>query len=251
MQQLRKEVKLPLLFAPGFVYRLFSFMLSYKKELSEFVAFSFVIPCQAQLMSSMHLTTNMSPPGPLPIPSPMDSQTSRTGGGDAAYVQNYMPLFPGQVAPSDQAVVSTVPQPLSHDPLAQCLPGQDMASAASMVPSPLNNTSALDETVPPSVITHTASSTITPSDAATTFSQASEYCSISTQSPPPPSQLQTMTPSPATPVQHHQTFALPRPFQSSSANKNRPVQRIAPANPLPSSQFILTGLLFLISSSRS
>uniref|UniRef100_A0A4W6GB49 MLX interacting protein n=1 Tax=Lates calcarifer TaxID=8187 RepID=A0A4W6GB49_LATCA len=215
--------------------------LSSSSSQSQFVAFSFVIPCQAQLMSSMHLTTNMSPPGPLPIPSPMDSQTSRTGGGDAAYVQNYMPLFPGQVAPSDQAVVSTVPQPLSHDPLAQCLPGQDMASAASMVPSPLNNTSALDETVPPSVITHTASSTITPSDAATTFSQASEYCSISTQSPPPPSQLQTMTPSPATPVQHHQTFALPRPFQSSSANKNRPVQRIAPANPLPSSQFILTG----------
>lgn len=191
-------------------------------------------------MSSMQLTTNhISPPGPLPIPTPMASQTSRTcgGGGDAAFVQNYMPLFSGQVAPSDQTVVTSV----SNDPLAQCLPGQDMVSAAPMVPSSLDNTSVLGETVAPTVITHTASSTVTPSDTATTFSHASEYSSISTQ-PPPPSQLQSLAPLPATSVQHPQTFALPRPFQSSSANKNRPVQRIAPAKPLPSSHLILTGL---------
>ncbi|XP_040011637.1 MLX-interacting protein isoform X2 [Xiphias gladius] len=200
---------------------------------------------QAQLMSSMQLTTNhISPPGPLPIPSPMVSQTSQTSGGgsggNVAFVQNYMPLFPGQVTPSDHAVVSSVSQPLSHDPLAQCLPGQDMASATPMVPSPLDNTSALDETVVPSVITHTASSTVTPSAAATTFSHGSEYGSISAQPPPPPSQLQPMAPLPATPVPHSQTFAVPRPFQSSSANKNRPVQRIAPANTLPPSHLILT-----------
>nr|XP_046243477.1 MLX-interacting protein isoform X2 [Scatophagus argus] len=199
---------------------------------------------QAQLISSMQLTTNhISPPGPLPIPSPMTSETSRTDGNssDAAYVQNYMPLFPGQVARSDQAVVSTVSQPLSHDPLAQCLSGQDMASAAPMVPSPLENTSALGETVPPSVITHTASSTVTPSDAATTFSHGTEYSSISTLPPPPPSQLQPLASLPATSVPPSQTFALPRPLQSSSANKNRPVQRIALANTLPSSQLIFTG----------
>ncbi|XP_056233426.1 MLX-interacting protein isoform X3 [Seriola aureovittata] len=198
---------------------------------------------QAQLMSAMQLTTNhISPPGPLPIPSPMVSQTSRTGGGggDAPYVQNYMTLFPGQVAPSDQAGVSSVSQTLSHDPLVPCLPGQDMASAAPMVPSPLDSTSALDESVAPSVITHTASSTVTASDAATTFSHGSEYGSISTQPPPPPSQLQPMARLPATPVQHPQTFAMPRPFLSSSANKNRPVQRIAPANTLPPSHLILT-----------
>ncbi|XP_023266429.1 MLX-interacting protein isoform X3 [Seriola lalandi dorsalis] len=198
---------------------------------------------QAQLMSAMQLTTNhISPPGPLPIPSPMVSQTSRTGGGggDAPYVQNYMTLFPGQVAPSDQAGVSSVSQALSHDPLVPCLPGQDMASAAPMVPSPLDSTSALDESVAPSVITHTASSTVTASDAATTFSHGSEYGSISTQPPPPPSQLQPMARLPATPVQHPQTFAMPRPFLSSSANKNRPVQRIAPANTLPPSHLILT-----------
>ncbi|XP_059193095.1 MLX-interacting protein isoform X2 [Centropristis striata] len=181
---------------------------------------------QAQLMSSMLTTNHISPPGPLPVPSPMASQTSRPG---AAYVPNYMPLFSGQVAPSGQAVVSSV----SHDPLVQCLPGQDL------VPSPLDNTSALDETVSPSVITHTASSTVTPSDATTTFSHASEYSSISTQPPAPTSQLQPLAPLPATPVQHPQTFALPRPFQSSSANKNLPVQRIAPANSLPPSHLIL------------
>uniref|UniRef100_UPI0037E784A1 MLX-interacting protein isoform X2 n=1 Tax=Semicossyphus pulcher TaxID=241346 RepID=UPI0037E784A1 len=193
---------------------------------------------QAQLMSSMQLTTNnISPPGSLPIPSPMACQTSRTGGNDAAYVQTYMPLFPGQVAPSE-AVVSS--QSLSHDPMAQCLSDQDLASAAPMVPSPLDNSSGLSETVVPSVITHTASSTVTPSNAATTFSHGSEYSSISTQAPPPPSQLQPLALLAATPVQQPQTFALPRPFHSSSANKIRPVQRIAPANTLPPSHLILT-----------
>ncbi|XP_030274056.1 MLX-interacting protein isoform X1 [Sparus aurata] len=199
---------------------------------------------QAQLMSSMQLTTNhISPPGPLPIPSPMANQTSGTGGGgggDSAYVQNYMPLFPGPVAPADQAVVSSVSQSLSHDPLAQCLSGQDMASAAPMVPSPLDNTSALGETVAPTVITHTASSTVTPNDSATTYSHSSDYSSISTQPPPPSTQLQPLASLPATSVQHPQTFALPRPFQSSCANKNRPVQRIALASTLPSSHLILT-----------
>ncbi|XP_076587342.1 MLX-interacting protein isoform X1 [Chaetodon auriga] len=187
---------------------------------------------QAQLMSSMQLTTNhISSPGPLSIPSQMASQTNRTGGGgDAGYVQNYMPLFPGQVAPSDQAVVSSVSQSLSHDPLAQCLSGQDMASAAPMVPSAL-------ETVPPSVITHTASSTVTLSDAATTFSHGSEYSSISAQ---PPSQFQSLASLPTTSAQHPQTFAIPRPFQPSSANKNQPMQRIAAANTLPSSHLLLT-----------
>uniref|UniRef100_A0A3Q3JDL3 BHLH domain-containing protein n=1 Tax=Monopterus albus TaxID=43700 RepID=A0A3Q3JDL3_MONAL len=182
---------------------------------------------QAQLMSSMQPTT-ISLPGPLPIPSPMASQTSQTGGGgNAAYIPNYMPLFTGQVEPSDQAVVSSVSQPLSHDALAQCLPGQDMTSASPMVPS------ALDETIAPSVITHTASSIVTPSDAP----------------PPPPSQLQPMAPLPVTPAQHPQTFVLPRPFQPSSTIKNRPVQRIAPATTLPPPHLILTGL-FPISRSR-
>ncbi|XP_008292648.1 MLX-interacting protein-like isoform X4 [Stegastes partitus] len=189
---------------------------------------------QVQLMSSMQLSGNhITPSCPLPIPSPMAGQTSRSGGsGGTDFVQNYLSLFPGQVTASDQAGVS-------HDPLAQCLPGQDMGSAAPMVPSPLNNTSALDETVAHSVITHTASSTVTPSNTATTFSHSSDYSSMSTQPPPPSSQLQPLAALPSTPV-HPQTFALPRPFQPCSANKSRPMQRIAPANPLPQSHLILT-----------
>ncbi|XP_019956597.1 MLX-interacting protein isoform X2 [Paralichthys olivaceus] len=198
---------------------------------------------QAQLMSSMQLATNhISPPGPLPLPSPMVAQTSRTGGcgDDATYLQNYMPLFSGQVAPSDQAVVSSISQQLSHDRLAQCLPGHGMASEEPMVPSPLDNTSVLDEAGSPSVITHTTSSVVTPSNGASTISHGSEYGSISTQASPPPSQLQPLAPLPATPVQHPQTFALPRPFQLSSANKVRSVQRIAPASTLPPPHLVFT-----------
>ncbi|KAG7491005.1 MLX-interacting protein isoform X1 [Solea senegalensis] len=190
---------------------------------------------QAQLMSSMQLTTNhIPPPGLLPLPSPMVSQTSQTGGdgsGDAStYAQNYMPLFPGQVVPGDQTV-SAVAQQLSHDHLVQCLPGQDMASAAPMVPPP-------DDTVAPSVITHTTSSVVTPSNTPPTICHGSEYASISTQHPP--SQLQPLAPLPTTPAQQPQSFALPRPFQPSSANKIRPVQRIAPANTLPAPHLIFT-----------
>ncbi|XP_056275449.1 MLX-interacting protein isoform X2 [Pseudoliparis swirei] len=198
---------------------------------------------QAELMSSMLASNNSSAPGPLPISSPIAAQTSRTSGGrdDAIFVQNYMPLFSGHVVPRDQAAVSSVSRPLSHDPLAQCLPGQDMASAAPMVASPLDNIPALDETVEPSAITHETSSTVKPSDAGTNFSHASDYSSISPQPPPPPSQLQPLAPLTASSVQHPQTFALPRPpFQASSANKSRPVKRIAPANTLSSSHLILT-----------
>ncbi|XP_033947019.1 MLX-interacting protein isoform X4 [Pseudochaenichthys georgianus] len=137
------------------------------------------------------------------------------------------PVFPS-VLPTAPSVT---PLPSSSS-RSQCLSGQDLTSEpAPMVPSPLDNTSALDET-------HTAPSTVPPSDAASNFSQASEYSSIS--APPPPSQLQSLAPLPAPPVRHPQTFVLPRPFQSSSSNKNRPVQRIAPANTHPTSHLILT-----------
>lgn len=195
-------------------------------------------------MSSMLTSNNIVPPGRLPLPSPMASPADGAAAAAAAYEQNYLPLFPGHVAPRDQAAIPSVPQPLSHDPLSQCHPGQDLVSAAPMVPSPLDNTSALDEAVEPAVITHKTPA-VKPSDAASTFSHASDYGSISTQPPPPPPQLQPLAPLPAMPVQHPQTFALPRPFYPSSANKNRPVQRIAPANTLPSSILIRTGWFFL------
>lgn len=195
-------------------------------------------------MSSMQLTANhMSPPSP--IPSPMTGQTSRTScsDGDAAFVQNYISLYPEQVTPSNQGVSG----PVSHDPLAQCLSAQDVASPTPLLPSALDSTSPLGETVAPSVITHTTSSIVTPSDAATTFSHGTDYSSISTQALPPPPQLQPMAALPATSMQQPHSFTMPRPLRPSSANKKQSVHRIALANPIPSSHLILTGLLFLIS----
>ncbi|MED6242120.1 hypothetical protein ATANTOWER_000419 [Ataeniobius toweri] len=182
---------------------------------------------QAPLMSTLQLSPNqITPAGPLP----MHSQTTQTdSGGGGAYVQNYMPLFAGQVVSNSQSAASSVSQPLSHNPLVPCLPGQNVSSAAPMIPSPLNNSSVLDETVALSVKTHTAPSAVTSSTTASTVSHISA----------PQSQLQLLAPLSATPIQHPQTFALPRPFQSNSSCKVRPVPRIAPANTLPSSQFIL------------
>ncbi|XP_068617040.1 MLX-interacting protein [Brachionichthys hirsutus] len=192
---------------------------------------------QAHLMSSLHFTTNHIPsPGPSSITSPMASQS---GGSDAVYGQNYMPLFPGQAVPGDQAIGSPS-QSLPLDPMATCLSGQNLASAAPVVPSPLDDASALGEIVAPSVITHTTSSTVTLADAATTFSHGADYGSIPTLPPPPPCQLQPVASVPASSAQRPQTFALPHPVQPSSANKIRPVQRIAVANTLPSSHLILT-----------
>ncbi|XP_029999727.1 MLX-interacting protein isoform X5 [Sphaeramia orbicularis] len=174
---------------------------------------------------------DMIQPGLIPLQPNLDFMDSFDPLQDLFHSLR-QPAFPS-VSPTASSVT---PLPSSSSQ-SQCLPGQDMASAAP-VPSPLDNTSALDATVTPSVITHTASSTVTPSNAATTFSHGSEYSSLSPHPQPPPSQLQQMAPLPATPVQ--QTFALPRPFQSASTNKNRPVQRIAPANPLSASHLILT-----------
>uniref|UniRef100_A0A674CU31 MLX interacting protein n=1 Tax=Salmo trutta TaxID=8032 RepID=A0A674CU31_SALTR len=173
---------------------------------------------QGQLLSSMHLSADLPSishdhrlvsPAPLPISSLMANQTSGTGEG-SSYVQNYMPLF-------------TAPGPPS-------------------APPPLDDATSLDGSPPPSVITHTASSTVTPSEAATTFSQGSELSSLTrTPPPPPPPPLQPLAPSPAIPLQHPQTFALPRPIQPScSSKKTCHVQRIVPANPIPSSHLILT-----------
>ncbi|KAM9743864.1 MLX-interacting protein isoform 1-T1 [Menidia menidia] len=195
---------------------------------------------QAQLMSSLQLSGNqITPNSSLLIHSlPAIASQPTQGGSGTAFVENYMPLFPDQVEPSNQSVVSSVSPPLSHDPLAQCLQGQSLGSAAPLVPSALDSSSALDENVANSVITHTAPSTVTPSDTATTFSHISDYGSISKQRQKPPSQLKPVAPVNTTPPVP--AFALPRPFQPNSANKVRPVQRIAPANKLPSSHLILT-----------
>ncbi|CAB1321880.1 unnamed protein product, partial [Coregonus sp. 'balchen'] len=208
---------------------------------------------QGLLLSSMHLSADLPSishdhrlivsPVPLPISSLMANQTSGTGGG-SSYVQNYMPLFTASVPPSGQAGGSSLMQPSAPPTLPHTQPCQGAVTATSVAPPPLDDATSLDGSPPPSVITHTASSTVTPSEAATTFSQGSELSSLTRAPPPPPPPLQPLAPSPAIPLHHPQTFALPRPIQPSCPNKKTcHVQRIVPANPIPSSHLILTSEL--------
>lgn len=191
---------------------------------------------QAQLMSSTPLPTNhMSPPAP--IPSSMISRNSQTVGsdGDAAFVQTYLPLFSVPEVATDHAV----PRPLSQDPLGQCLSGQEVAASA------LTDPSRVDEAIVPSVITHTASSTVTPSNVATTFCHGTDYSSLSTPVLPPPPQLQPSGSVPSAAVQQAHSFTVPHPIQPSK--KKPSVQRVALSSTVSSPHLILTGLSCLLS----
>uniref|UniRef100_A0A8C7LV20 MLX interacting protein n=1 Tax=Oncorhynchus mykiss TaxID=8022 RepID=A0A8C7LV20_ONCMY len=161
---------------------------------------------QGQLLSSMHLSADLPSVShdhrliASPAPLTISSLMSNQTSGSPSYVQNYMPLFSGPVPPNDAT--------------------------------------SLDGSPPSSVITHTTTSTVLPSDAATTFSHSSDFSSLNREPTTPP--LQPLPPSPAATPQHPQTFALPRPIQPSCSNKKtRRVQRIVPA--ISSSHLILTG----------
>ncbi|XP_024256990.1 MLX-interacting protein isoform X1 [Oncorhynchus tshawytscha] len=198
---------------------------------------------QGQLLSSMHLSADLpsishdhrliASPAPLTISSLMSNQTS----GSPSYVQNYMPLFSGPVPPSAQAGGSSLMQTSALPTVRHTQTCQGAATPTLVAPPPLDDATSLDGSPPSSVITHTTTSTVLPSDAATTFSHSSDFSSLNREPPPPP--LQPLPPSPATTPQHPQTFALPRPFQPSCSNKKtRRVQRIVPA--ISSSHLILT-----------
>lgn len=188
-------------------------------------------------MSSMPLpTTHMSPPAP--VPSSLTRQNSQKVGSDrdAAFVQTYIPLFSAPEVAPDHAV----PRPLSQDPLAQCLSGQDVAASA------LTDPARVDEAVAPSVITHTASSTVTASNAATTFCHDADYSALSTPVLPPPPQLQPSVSMPSAAVQQAHSFTVPHPIRPS--NKNPSVQRVALSSTVSSPHLILTGLSFRLST---
>uniref|UniRef100_A0A8C7CR99 MLX interacting protein n=1 Tax=Oncorhynchus kisutch TaxID=8019 RepID=A0A8C7CR99_ONCKI len=198
------------------------------------------------LLSSMHLSADLlsvshdhrliASPAPLTISSLMSNQTS----GSPSYVQNYMPLFSGPVSPSAQAGGSSLMQTSALPTVRHTQTCQGAATPTLVAPPPLDDATSLDGSPPSSVITHTTTSTVLPSDAATTFSHSSDFSSLNWEPPPPP--LQPLPPSPAATPQHPQTFALPRPFQPSCSNKKtRRVQRIVPA--ISSSHLILTGEL--------
>ncbi|XP_072289905.1 MLX-interacting protein isoform X2 [Eucyclogobius newberryi] len=188
---------------------------------------SSICPSQAQLLSSLQLSADrMSPTGSLLLPSPMASQSADhcRGSTGANFASNYMQLFPEQVQPSSAQPISSGPPTLAHDPLTQCLPPLDLSSPAPTL-------SSLDRRVLNEARTAPASIT------ALNGVPGSEYGSISKQPTPPQIQALALMPSP--PVA--QTFALPQPYHPVSANKNRPVKRIAPANTLSASHLILTG----------
>ncbi|RXN07002.1 MLX-interacting -like isoform X1 [Labeo rohita] len=189
---------------------------------------------QAPLLSSMPLSTELSslpldyrliPSAPLPSHLSVASQDNGTSVGPS-YQQTYMPLFPEQVTPSVPPLLPppAPPLPAAPQPL-QC----GGVSTVTTVPQPVPNIP------PPSVITHTAPSTVTPTDAATTFSHRSSFELPAAPSPQPAASASLSS----QPV----NFALPKSILPPvSSKKTRHTQRpIVPANPLPSPQLILTG----------
>uniref|UniRef100_A0A673MWX8 MLX-interacting protein-like n=1 Tax=Sinocyclocheilus rhinocerous TaxID=307959 RepID=A0A673MWX8_9TELE len=165
-------------------------------------------------LPSLPLDYHLIPSVPLPSHLSVASQDNGNAVGPS-YQQTYMPLFPEQVTPSippPAPPVPAVPQPL------QC----GGVSTVNTVPS-----------VPaPSVITHTAPSTVTPTDAATTFSHRSSF-ELPTAPSPQPAVSASLSSQPV-------NFALPKSILPPvSSKKARHPQR--PIVPLPSPQLILTG----------
>ncbi|XP_016360892.1 MLX-interacting protein-like isoform X5 [Sinocyclocheilus anshuiensis] len=164
-------------------------------------------------LPSLPLDYRLIPSAPLPSHLSVANQDNGNAVGPS-YQQTYMPLFPEQVTPSippPAPPVPAAPQPL------QC----GGVSTVTTVPS-----------VPaPSVITHTAPSTVTPSDAATTFSHRSSF-ELPTAPSPQPAVSASLSSQPV-------NFALPKSILPPVSNKKaRHPQR--PIVPLPSPQLILT-----------
>uniref|UniRef100_A0A9J8CDR2 MLX interacting protein n=2 Tax=Cyprinus carpio TaxID=7962 RepID=A0A9J8CDR2_CYPCA len=192
---------------------------------------------QAPLLSSMPLSTELPsvpldyrliPSAPLPSHLSVSSQDNGNSVGPP-YPQTYMPLLPAQVTPT---VPSLLPPPAPPLPPAQQSLQCEGVSAVTTVPQPVPSIP------PPSVITHTAPSTVTPTDAATSFSHRTSFELPAAPSTQPAASTSTSLNS--QPV----NFALPKSILPTvSSKKTRHPQRpIVPANPLPSPQLILTGL---------
>ncbi|KPP73882.1 MLX-interacting protein-like, partial [Scleropages formosus] len=175
-------------------------------------------------LPSVSLDHRAISPDPVSIVSASNSNRSSA---TPAYRQNYMPVLPRLVVTGPGPVVSAPVAPPLMQTASPALPplSHPILSQDSAV-TPL---AVLNSSQPPSVITHTASSTVTPSDAATTFSQSSAFAAPRA-SCRPTTQLQTTIPTLQPAVQPSmqltQTFALPRPIQSSSTSKK--TRRIKP-----------------------
>ncbi|KAJ8415530.1 hypothetical protein AAFF_G00425100 [Aldrovandia affinis] len=172
--------------------------------------------------------------GPTPVLSAMANHSSGSS-TIPSYAEHYVHQFSGGVV-SMPGSVNTNPAALPPMQASPAIPAS-MPLPQGQVSTATAASSTLDLSLPSSVITHTASSIINPSEAATTFSQSSGFTL------PMMHCKTTLLPQPAAPgpvLKASQTFALPKPIQpSGTAKKNRPIQRIVPANSLPSQHLIL------------
>ncbi|KAK9974039.1 hypothetical protein ABG768_022148 [Culter alburnus] len=191
---------------------------------------------QNPLLSSMPLSSEL-PSLPLDyrlLPSsPLSSHLSvaNQDNGNAvgtSYQQSYMRLFTEQVTPSVPSLLPPPAPPLPPAPQPLQCGG---VSTVTTVPQPTPSLTS------PSVITHSAPSTVTPTDAATTFSRRSSFELPAAPSPQPAASTSaSLNSQPA-------NFALPKSILPpvSSKKARHPQRAIVPANPLPPSQLILTG----------
>ncbi|XP_043094959.1 MLX-interacting protein isoform X10 [Puntigrus tetrazona] len=180
---------------------------------------------QASLLSSMDY--RLIPSAPLPSHLSVSSQDNGNAVGPP-YTQTYMPLFQEQVTPSVPSLLPPPAPPLPPAPQPLQCGG---VSAVTTVPQ------TAPSIPPPSVITHAAPSTVTPTDAATTFSHRTSFELPAAPSPQPAASTSSSLNSQAV------GFALPKSILPpvSSKKARHPQRPIVPANPLPSPQLILTG----------
>lgn len=178
-------------------------------------------------LPSVPLDYSLIPSAPLPSHL-SDSRQDNGNAVGSSYQQTYMHLFPEQVTPSIPSLLPPPAPPLPPAPQPLQCGG---VSAVTTVPQPVPSIT------PPSVITHTAPSAVTPTDAATTFSHRTSFELPATPSPQPVASTSASLNS--QPV----NFALPKSILPTVSSKKarHPQRLIVPANPLPS-QLILTGL---------
>uniref|UniRef100_A0A671TAA6 MLX-interacting protein-like n=1 Tax=Sinocyclocheilus anshuiensis TaxID=1608454 RepID=A0A671TAA6_9TELE len=180
---------------------------------------------QAPLLSSMQLSTELPsvpldycliPSAPLPSHLSVSSQDNGNAVGPS-YPQTYMPLFPEQVTPSVPSLLPPPAPPLPPAPQPLQCGG---VSAVTTVPQPIPSIP------PPSVITHTAPSTVTPTDAATTFSHRTSFELPAAPSPQPAASTSTSLNS--QPV----NFALPKSILPTVSRKKarHPQRPIVPGS---------------------
>ncbi|XP_017571740.1 MLX-interacting protein isoform X2 [Pygocentrus nattereri] len=172
-------------------------------------------PAQTSL-SPIHLPSELQSIALAPPSVPNQDNVSSV---EPSYTQNYMPVFTGHL----NSALSVLPSTSTQS--SQC-------QAVATLPQPIPRSPS------PSVVTHTAPSSVTSSAAATTTSHKSNFAPSAVPSHPAQPLLWPAPPPGASLPPQPQNFALPRPIQPSGSVKKTRRVPIVPAN--PSSHLILT-----------